>query len=87
MSTNGHQNKHIAAALDEAADRQWRIVKSGSKAKIWGRMYCPYGHPECAVSIFSTPRVPEYHARHLMRVLNRCPGPKKPEFELAGQER
>ncbi len=35
-----HHNKEIAAALEYASSKGWRIVEGGSHA--WGQMYCPY---------------------------------------------
>lgn len=74
-----HPNKHIDAALKEAAEAGWRIERRKGRGHAWGRMYCAYGHPECAVSIWGTPKVPERHARHLLRAVRRCPGPNQLE--------
>lgn len=59
-----------------AEENGWRIVK-GKKGHAWGRMYCPYGNPECAISIYSTPRNPENHAKNLIRAIHKCPGPNE----------
>ena len=75
MTTHRHQNKHISAALKEAEEAGWRIERRKGSGHAWGRMYCPYGHPECAVTIYGTPRTPEYHAEALRRAVRRCPGP------------
>jgi hypothetical protein len=35
-----HPKKEIAAAVEYARNKGWRIVEGGSHA--WGQMYCPY---------------------------------------------
>lgn len=83
MTTHRHPDKHISASLQKAAEESWRIVKSSGNGHAWGRMYCPYGHPECAVSIYGTPRRPENHAKDLSRAVDRCPGPNElPEASM-----
>ena len=71
-----HQNKEIAAALEYADSKGWRIVEGGSHA--WGQMYCPYNDKECRcgefcrASIWSTPKNPENHARQIRRIVDNC---------------
>jgi hypothetical protein len=67
-----HPNKEIRRALVYAASYGWTVIKStGGSAHAWGVMRCPGDCPQ--VSIFSTPRVPENHARALRRAVDRCP--------------
>jgi len=67
-----HPNKDIDAALDYARQNGWTVVKSkGGSAHAWGVMRCAGDCPQ--VSIFSTPRVPQNHARALRRAVDRCP--------------
>lgn len=67
-----HPNKAIEAAPAYAAEHQWTVIKStGGSAHAWGVMRCPGDCPQ--VSIFSTPKVPENHARALRRAVDRCP--------------
>lgn len=69
-----HPNKHIRAALNHAESEGWTIRKSGPRAHAWGVTYCGYGHRQCRMSIWSTPRNPENHARAIRRKVARCPG-------------
>ena len=67
-----HANKHIEDALEYARHHGWTVIKrAGGSAHAWGVMRCQAGCPQ--VSIFSTPRVPENHARALRRAVDRCP--------------
>jgi hypothetical protein len=71
-----HQNKEIAAALEYASSKGWRIVEGGSHA--WGQMYCPYNDKECRcgefcrASIWSTPKNPQNHAKQIRRIVDNC---------------
>jgi hypothetical protein len=61
-----HPNKHIRAAVDYAVAKGWRLVKSGSRAHAWGRLFCAASTSGgCIISVYSTPRVPENHARSI----------------------
>jgi hypothetical protein len=42
----------------------------------WGIIHCSHGHRECWMSIYSTPKNPESHARDIQRTVDRCPGPE-----------
>ena len=67
-----HPNKEIEAALAYARACGWDVIKSsGGSAHAWGVVRCPGDCPQ--VSIYSTPRVPEHHARALRRAVDRCP--------------
>jgi len=67
-----HPSKEIEAALGYARSCGWTVIKSsGGSAHAWGVMRCPGDCPQ--VSIYSTPRVPEHHARALRRAVDRCP--------------
>lgn len=67
-----HPSKEIERALGYAREHGWAVIKSpGGSAHAWGVMRCPGDCPQ--VSIFSTPRVPENHARALRRNVDRCP--------------
>jgi hypothetical protein len=71
-----HPKKEIAAAIEYARSKGWRVVKGGSHA--WGQMYCPYNDKECRcgefcrTSIWSTPKSPGNHAKQLRRVVDNC---------------
>lgn len=67
-----HPNKAIEKALAYARANRWTVIKStGGSAHAWGVIRCPGDCPQ--VSIYSTPRVPENHARALQRAVDRCP--------------
>jgi len=70
-----HPNKHIRQALEYAENQGWSIQKSGPRAHAWGRIMCGHGHADCRMSIWSTPRSPQDHARDIERKVDRCPGP------------
>jgi hypothetical protein len=54
----------------------WTVIKStGGSAHAWGVMRCSGDCPQ--VSIYSTPRVPENHARALRKAVDRCPHQKE----------
>jgi hypothetical protein len=67
-------NKHIRSALKYAEEKGWTIRKAGPRAHAWAVIYCQFGHGECWMSIYSTPRNPEAHARDIRRTVDRCPG-------------
>ena len=73
MARPSHANKEIDAALDFAVSKGWTIVKAGPHAHAWGRMLCPnHSREGCQVSIWSTPRNPQNHAKGLRRAVDRC---------------
>jgi hypothetical protein len=72
VAAGRHSDKVIEEALVYARRQGWVVVKSsGGSAHAWGVMRCPGDCPQ--VSIYSTPRVPEHHARALQRAVDRCP--------------
>ena len=74
MSTLKHPNKHIRAAIEYAVARGWRVEKAPARSHAWGYILCPYGQRGgCRKSVWSTPRVPERHARELIRLVDACP--------------
>jgi hypothetical protein len=67
-----HPKKHIEAAVGYAESRGWRVELSAGHA--WGFLLCPrYGQGGCDIAVYSTPRVPENHARQIRRRVDRCP--------------
>jgi hypothetical protein len=66
-----HPNKHIRAALEYADEKGWRFIKSHGHA--FGRILCGHGHGDCQMSIWSTPRNPENHAKAIRRKVDSCP--------------
>jgi hypothetical protein len=72
MSRPRHPDKHIERAVQYAERLGWRVVLSNGHA--WGRLFCPLNSREgCIVVVYSTPRVPENHARHVQREIDLCP--------------
>jgi hypothetical protein len=71
-----HPKKEIAAAIAYALSCGWRVKEGGSHA--WGQMYCPYNDQDCRcgefcrVSICSTPKNLENHAKQIRKVVDRC---------------
>ena len=72
MARPRHPNKTIEKAVAYAETVGWRVEISSGHA--WGRLYCSERSREgCKVSIWSTPRNPENHARHIRREVDMCP--------------
>jgi len=71
---NDHPNKHIREAVDYALAHGWTLRKAGAQAHIWGMVYCPqHDRTGCHRAVYSTPRIPEAHARDICRAVDRCP--------------
>ncbi len=71
MARPRHPNKHIEEAVSYAESLHWRVEVSGGHA--WWRLYCPERSPEgCIVSVWSSPKKPENHARHIRRAVDLC---------------
>jgi hypothetical protein len=67
-----HPNKHIAEAVKYAESLGWRLTKS--EGHCWGHLWCPESSREgCRIRVFSTPRVPENHARLIRKDVDSCP--------------
>lgn len=72
MTRPRHADKHIEAAVQHAEQLGWRVDISNGHA--WGRLYCPCRTREgCKISVWSMPRVPEHHARHIRQTVDHCP--------------
>lgn len=72
MARPRHPNKTIEKAIAYAETVGWRVEISNGHA--WGRLYCPERSREgCKLSIWSTPRNLENHARHIRREVDMCP--------------
>ena len=66
-----HPDKHIEQAVRYAESLGWQWQVSSGHA--WGRLFCPEATREgCIVSVWSTPRIPENHARHIRREVDLC---------------
>lgn len=59
-----------------AEARGWTWHKVSGHA--WGKLYCKrHDRDGCDIFIWSTPRVPEHHARQIKRQVDRCPHKEK----------
>jgi hypothetical protein len=73
-----HPNKHIQAAIKYAEEHDWRVVKAGGQAHIWGKQYCP-ANSEVVASFASTRHrespntTPAIFVKKLMTVLIQVP--------------
>lgn len=67
-----HPNKHIQAALEYAQRHGWQVVSSGKSAHSFCRLRCLQGHSEHQMSVWSTPKSPENHAKQIIRKVNEC---------------
>jgi hypothetical protein len=67
-----HPNKHIEKAIQFAESLGWRVEISEGHA--WGHLLCPLATRDgCMISVWSTPRNAEIHARQIRREIDRCP--------------
>lgn len=72
MARPRHPNKEIEAAVQWAEARGWVVHMSTGHA--WGRLYCPFSSRDgCRVSVWSTPRNAQNHAKGIRRAVSRCP--------------
>lgn len=72
-----HPNKEIERAVKYAENLGWRYLKSGGSAHAWGRLLCPLSEREgCQMSIWSTPKDADSHAKQIRRSVHSCPHKK-----------
>ena len=72
MSRPSHPDKHIEAAVAYAELNGWTVRMSNGHA--WGRLFCAFADRDgCIVSVWSTPRNAQNHAKAIMRAVDRCP--------------
>lgn len=74
-----HPDKDINKAIKHAVECGWTVKKSNAQAKPWGIMKCPLNSKcrtgnSCSVSIWSTPRDPQNHAKMIFKVVDGCTG-------------
>ncbi|QIG92147.1 hypothetical protein [Bradyrhizobium sp. 6(2017)] len=69
---SAHPNKEIEAVVSEAETEGWGWRKVNGHA--WGQLLCAHHDRDgCRISIWSTPKNPENHAKQIRRVIDRCP--------------
>ena len=84
MTRPRHPKPEIEKAIQYAEGLGWTAELSNGHA--WGRLFCPQSTQEgCIVSVWSTPRSPENHARQIRKVVDRCPHINAPD-NIAGDE-
>lgn len=67
-----HPDKHVESAVQYAESLGWEVRLSQGHA--WGHLLCPQKTRDgCRIPVWSTPRVPLNHARHIRREVDRCP--------------
>ena len=68
-----HPKKEIEKAIQYAESKGWRYKKTSGSAHAWGRLLCPLQNREgCSMSIWSTPKIPETHAKQILKRVNSC---------------
>jgi hypothetical protein len=76
-----HPKPEIEKAVRYAEQLGWSVTISNGHA--WGRLYCPFSSREgCIISVWSTPRSPDNHARQIRKAVDSCehrPGGPTPE--------
>lgn len=71
-SRGRHPDPDIENAVRYAESLGWTVRKSSGHA--WARLYCPHSTRDgCILSVWSTPRSPGNHARHIRSVIDKCP--------------
>lgn len=70
-----HQNKYIQASIEYALSKGWIWIPAGKSAHCFCRLRCgdPSSiHQDHQMSISSTPRNAENHAKQIRRNVDRC---------------
>ena len=68
-----HHNKSIEQAIKNAELKGWRYQAAGISSHSWGRLLCPLNNRSgCIMSIWSTPRNQENHAKQIKRNVDAC---------------
>lgn len=70
-----HPNKHIQTAIEYALSNGWVWVQPGDSAHCFCKLRCgntKNEHRDHKMSVWSTPKNAENHARQIMRKVNHC---------------
>ncbi len=67
-----HPNKDIRAAISYAVSCGWRPVEAGNSSHAYCRLKCRLLHGEHQMSVWSTPKSAQQHARQIIRKVNEC---------------
>lgn len=66
-----HPYKEVEAAVQFAESHDWSFTKR--QGHVWARLYCPHHNTDCCrISVWSTPRNGDDHARDIRREVLRC---------------
>ncbi|OGT32527.1 MAG: hypothetical protein A3C44_02135 [Gammaproteobacteria bacterium RIFCSPHIGHO2_02_FULL_39_13] len=69
-----HPSKEIEAAVITAEKNGWVYKKTSGSAHAWGRLFCSLRTQDgCILSIWSTPRSNEVHAKQIRARVKKCP--------------
>ena len=72
MSRPRHPKAEIEKAVKYAEQLGWSVKISNGHA--WGRLLCPFSSRDgCILSVWSTPKNADNHARHIRKVVDACP--------------
>lgn len=83
MSRPRHPKPAIEKAVQYAEQLGWRVELSGGHA--WGRLFCPFSSRSgCIISVWSTPRNADNHARQIRKVVDSCPHRSDSDDEQEG---
>lgn len=77
-----HPNKEIESAIKFAEAKGWRYPPTGNSAHAWGRLLCSLESRDgCSMSIWSTPKNAQNHAKQIIRNVKSCPHKGETENE------
>lgn len=72
MNRPRHPQPAIEKAVQYAEHLGWEVSLSNGHA--WGRLKCPWHTREgCIISVWSTPRSADNHARQIRKTVDCCP--------------
>lgn len=70
-----HPNKHVQAAIEYAIENGWVWVTAGNSSHTFCKLRCGNAvdeHKTHMMSVWSTPKVMEVHAKQIIRKVNHC---------------
>lgn len=68
-----HTNKEVRAAIEYAISKGW--IFTAGNGHCFGRLRCgsaDRAHNQHQLSVFSTPKSPENHAKQIIRFVDKC---------------
>lgn len=80
-----HPHKEIEKVVAYAESLGWRVTHAHGNA--WCYLYCRRADRSgCKVGVWSTPKNPESHARHVRRQVDSCPHRPKADIAEDGKD-